>query len=564
MARNSSTTSTGRTPSRTTRKSGGTRTATRSGGKGKARDTTAAATPGVPAIQVGSGSGYAAAAGLSNAPRRDIKVSTPLGNASAKGLDMMSLFAADLTAGMQAMLGAGGNANDIAGEGTVHDNPERPHLGMRRGRNGQVEYVTKYAAPRKIKGVPGSELMRRVQLSKDLARFLPTEVRHAYDTLQRLHATNRKGELAGQIKQAEDDLMGVMDKAVLPIAEHVANGVPLTALPAEDLAIYFLAAVYAATKRQYEIMYALPTIGAVLPETVYNTEHKAYMDYVMSQHASPSEPFASTGGGIGAGVHVRQEQRTGPLHPFDQTWYLEELTMQEHQEFMDQDGAPAWTLLDATLALASAVLLVTEAKLIAFGERPDEVGGGGPSVIKGILYLQTPTPLIYNTPNGVTNYDVLAGFINGQHALTQWSPALMGDVLTLAPDDYANLATQFLNSAGGTMSVLAALLMNVAGLREIRQAREYTPNPQELQRLQDASNPYADYYQGGVRVGNAQKRALTLHKDDPMVISRVTGFAMRTHDSGLSDGMYKGKQALSTGGVKLVQPLGFRAAYLNV
>lgn len=550
---------TGRAPSRATRKTGGARNTPTTRSRVQPQPD-AGYGPGVRGDGSVVGGSYAKAAGLTDGGRI---VQTAAGPASMDGMSHLAQYARDLTHGMAAALGDGGRANDLAGGGRPTVNPEAAYLGMRKGHGG-IEYISKYAPPRRMKGVPGSDLMRRVKLSRDLAKYLPDTVQSAYHNLHRLHAMNKRGELNGQIKQAEDDLMGHLSHAAAPVAENVANGVPLHTLPAADLAIYYLAAVYAATKRQYEIMYAIPTIGAVLPETVYNTEHDTYLDYVRSQHASPSQPTASTSGGIGAGVHVRQEQRTGPLHPFSQDWYLEELTVMQHEEFMDQDGAPAWTLLDETLALAAAVLMVSEAKIIAFGERPDEPGGGGPTIPKGIVYLDpAPTPIVYNTNNGVTNYDALAAFVIGQHAGTQFSPALMGDVLTLSPIDYATLSAQILNSAGGSMSVLAALLMNVAGLREIRQAREYAPNPDELTRLTDAGNPYADYYQGGIRVGGVQKRFLSLHRDNPDVVTRVTGYGLRTLDQGLQDGMYRGKQDLSTGGAKLIQPRGFKGGYGN-
>jgi hypothetical protein len=517
----------------------------------------------------------AAALGLSNAPTPDVVAQAAAERvleaerrrAELGRLDLVNLMSLDLQGGVnRGLVNAGFFAQDME-QGEQTTTVEGPHLGMRREGTG-VSYVTRYAPRIKHKGARTSDLVRRVSLSRQLAHYLPPPVQTAYYKLQRLcamkanpAANNRTtAQRARDIGEAEDALMSALATAAAPVAELVAEGVPVGTLSAADLAVYFLAAVYAATKRQYEVLMALPTIKAVFPETVYNTLAGVYTDFVKSTYSSPSSPMAATGGGIGAGGHAHQEQKFGPLRPFYQDWNVEEWSVQQHEEAMNLDGAPAWTLLDEALAIASAALLVTESKLVAFGERPDQGINAPEQILRGAMYLQTPVDVAFNTNNGVTNYDAAAAFVNGQHADAQWTGALMGDVLTLSSEDYARLGTQFLNSAGGTMSVLAALLMNVPGLKEIRQAREYAPNADELLRLQEIGHPYANWYQGGVRVSGTQYNALTIHRDDPDVVTSVTGFSLQTYDNGLVDGKYNGRQGLSTGAMKIIHRRGFKLA----
>lgn len=439
-------------------------------------------------------------------------------------------------------------------------NAGSPNLGMRKAAGAIVD-ITRYTRTGRDKGFSGSQLLRVADPSHALQALLPVAVAGPLTALKRGNYAN-SGVSRDQIAAAEERFIQALTQAGDRVAVDVHKGLPLHLLPASDMAVYFLASVYATMMRNIAAIYGMPTIKAVLPETVYNTRAQVYTDFLEQDRVALSEPMASTGGGLGASGHVERTQWVGPLSPFRNTWRVEQADIDFHAEMQGREGAPGWGLLDRSINIAMSALLVTESKLIAFGQAPGTVYSGVSAnlMIPGFLYMATPTQVVINDANGLTNYTNLVSFISSQHQSAMWTDGLRGDILTLAPSDYARLAAQFVNSAGSTGSVLQALLANVAGLNEIRQAREYELNAAELTRLTQLGHPLASFYQGGVFFNGQQRHAMTLHRDDPNVITTVTGMPPQAYDNGMTEGVFSGSVAMSTGGVRAVQPLGFAIA----
>lgn len=435
----------------------------------------------------------------------------------------------------------------------------RTPIGMRKDEAGRVVPIKAYDTPRVNKGQYRSTISRRAGISPALLQSLPDNVRKAHDALRRAEA-QRLGR--SNVDAAEETFKAALASAAAPIVEAVENGCRLTALPASDLAVYFLASVFATLQRQIEVTYALPHARAILPVTVYGTMGAAYTDFIESEHAGLAQPHASAGGGIGTGGHIERAQFFGPLHRFRETWRLDNNEIEYHDEVAEQAGAPPWNLMDRTIGLTTAAAIVAESKLIAFGSNPGTIyTPGADATIGGILYMATPSSVVMNNANGEVNYNAIAAFIRTQHAAAQWSQGLMGNVLTLSPSRYSFLSQQFVNSAGSTVNVIRALLENIAGLDEIRQAREYDVNPTELARLQALGHPLATFYQGGVSVGGVQKEAVTLHRDDAAVVTTAIGHEPMVIDNGMTDGVFSGVVACSVGGCRAAQPLGLAIGY---
>lgn len=401
----------------------------------------------------------------------------------------------------------------------------------------------------------------RVELSPYMLAALPPEVSDAWHALKRAAYTrDRSRAEIDQLNSAFADM--VYSRAEALSREVSDRALPLSALSIRDQALYYLAAALAAGQRVIQIRKALPTILGILPIQTYNSRAPAYTDFLESEYSSLSEAAMMDGGGPGSGGHVEWAERLRALRPLRHQWRVDNAMVERHRETIGREGAPSWDLLDREIIRATAALMADEANLVAFGSKPGVVNPGGMHV-GGALYAKAATAVDWANASGETNYNNLGAWIQAQRTAAGWADGLAANVLVLSSPSYFRLKKQFINSAGGTMNVIDALLENIAGLDEIRVARELAPLSAEETVLKAKGKSAADakIMSGGIQNGGVQKDAAMLFVDDPEIIAQVEGYAQQVTDNGNTDGVWSGHVRKSSGGVNCVQDAGVALAY---
>lgn len=415
-----------------------------------------------------------------------------------------------------------------------------------------------------------STVLLSVAMSPGLQNMLAADVRAMWNGLTRMVQRN---EDRASIEAREDEVCEAIEvKATALRKDMREHGYGVDSMPAEDQALYFLASALATLKRTILIEYALPTITTVLPVNRYNTVLRNWTDFIEVEHQTLSEPGASEGGGVGSGGHPEREQITGPLRRIRQTWRLEQEDIDRHNESRGREGAPEWDLLNRTMEINSAVVLVDKARLVCWGSNPqDGVVPEQPAdmTIPGWLYSKAPHAVNFDQVSGEDNYIALKNFCRNQRVNASWAPGLIANVLTFSASSYFDLKTQFVDVQGSQMNVIEALLLMVPGLDRIEVAREYAQIPAELAHLQGLGHTDAAYVAGGVFVGtdadsnvvNALKEAVTLHRDDPDIVAQQDGHDIMMKDNALVDGIFAGVLLASTGGTRVSQIAGVEIGY---
>ena len=438
----------------------------------------------------------------------------------------------------------------------------RRELGRRKDRKlGKLVDITSNNPRVLERGRANAIALDRVDLSPYMLAALPPEISDAWHMLKRAnYSRDRSRAELDQLNTTFADM--VYGRAEALSRELSDRGLPLSALSVRDQALYYLAAALAASQRVIQIRKALPTILGILPIQTYNSRAPAYADFLESEYSSLSEPAMMDGGGPGSGGHVEWAERIKALRPLRHQWRVDNAQVERHREAMGQNGAPSWDLLDREIIRATAALMADEANLVAFGSQPGVVNPGGMHV-SGALYVKAPTAVDFDQASGEDNYDALRAWIEAQRTAAGWAEGLAANVMALSSPSYFRLKGQFVNSAGGTMNVIDALLENIAGLDEIRVARELAPLPAEATVLQakglDATT--AAIMSGGIRQGGVQRDAAMLFVDDPEIVAQVNGHPQQIVDNGNTDGVWSGHVRTSSGGVNAVQDAGVALAY---
>lgn len=437
-----------------------------------------------------------------------------------------------------------------------------PSLGRRKdATTGRLVDITRFSPRTASKGTENAIALDRLELSPYMLNALPPEIADAWTALKRANYTRDRS--AAQVSQLNDAFADAVYARAESLSREISDRqIPLTALAIRDQAIYFLAAALAGVQRVIQVRKALPTVLGMLPVQTYNSRGPAYSDFIEADYSSLSETALMDGGGPGSGGHVEWAEIMRALRPIRHQWRVDNATVERHREVMGQNGAPSWDLLDREIIRATAQLLADEAALVSFGSRPGVIGPASGMDVTGLLYAKAATGVDWANASGETNYNNLRTWIESQRTGASWAEGLSAGVLGLSSASYFRLKGQFVNSAGGTMNVIDALLENVAGLDEIRVARELMPLPAEATILEakGLSATTAAVLSGGIRYSGAQKDAAVLFVDDPEIVARVEGHAVQVTDNGNDAGVWGGNVRTSSGGVNLVQSAGFAVA----
>lgn len=457
-------------------------------------------------------------------------------------------------------LKAVGKALDSCPDGVEYRDHLTAELGSYKTRDNKIHRVTMHSPLTADKASKAySMVLSRVSLSAGIQSMLDADTRKRWGDLKRLVSQSAASD---SIQACEDDLLDYIDRRCEAMREDMRrHRYTVDALPAEDQALYYLGSALAALQRQILISYAVPTLPSILPVTRYNTHLLTWTDFYEVEHTTPSEPAASNGGSVGSGGHPERAMITGPLRHLKQDWYLEQVDIDRHNDARGREGAPTWDLMARLMEINTAQLMVDRARLVAFGSDPqDGVVPFVPNSMKppGFLYSSAPVAVDFNTNNGETNYTNLRNFVLGQRQKAMWTEGLTANVMTLSPSSYFNLKGQFINSGGGDLNVIDALLANTEGLDKILVAREYEVIPGELDHLNQQGYSLAPYLAGGVRdaLTDTQREAITLHRDNPDIVSQQEGFDLEITDSAYNNGLFAGTVKTSNGGTRVAQPAG--------